>query len=412
MSSRRSREREKTRLRMDEYSGKSSGRRGLASPPRRRELDNMMKKARKDNGSQSQYWNKKLLEVEEKDPNRWRHTGFKKMYVDKEKRGSSHSRSPLSPMGRNSYTRSPPGRLRSPVPRPRSPSAKPPRSPIARARSPVARARSPVPRARSPVPRARSPVPRARSPVARVRKLSSPPARRRSESGSSGSLSSCSDSHCSVCSPKPKSRERVRKERLPPKEPRLRPRSPLPRPPPPRSRSRSFSVPRSSVRPDPRLRAQNEKLKEKQRKSKQKKRDRERSLFKPRPIKTESNSDDSSSPSPQPRMTLSERFGRMAQWSIDRDLEHHRNLKITSGDQFTVEMDSPPSPFPGPSSAALAEGSWDDVRTRYAYYKKQGYLRDLSLSDYVKWEEWWYKYQDWLDNERCRRRYQLLRKRH
>lgn len=69
--------------------------------------------------------------------------------------------------------------------------------------------------------------------------------------------------------------------------------------------------------------------------------------FQPRPIKTESNSDDSSSPSPQPRMTLSERFGRMAQWSIDRDLEHHRNLKITSGDQFTVEMDSPPSPFPG-----------------------------------------------------------------
>lgn len=29
-----------------------------------------------------------------------------------------------------------------------------------------------------------------------------------------------------------------------------------------------------------------------------------------------------------------------------------------------------------------------------------GYLRDLSLDDYVKWEEWWYKYQDWLQNER------------
>ena len=33
----------------------------------------------------------------------------------------------------------------------------------------------------------------------------------------------------------------------------------------------------------------------------------------------------------------------MAQWSVDRDLEH-RNLRITAGDRMTVEMDSPPSP--------------------------------------------------------------------
>lgn len=45
-------------------------------------------------------------------------------------------------------------------------------------------------------------------------------------------------------------------------------------------------------------------------------------------------------------------------------------------------------------------GSWDDVRVRYTYYKEHGYLRDLTLQDYIKWEQWWYKYQDWLDNER------------
>jgi hypothetical protein len=42
-----------------------------ASPPKRRELDKVMKKARRDGPMQSSYWNKKLLEVEEKDPNRY-----------------------------------------------------------------------------------------------------------------------------------------------------------------------------------------------------------------------------------------------------------------------------------------------------------------------------------------------------
>lgn len=44
--------------------------------------------------------------------------------------------------------------------------------------------------------------------------------------------------------------------------------------------------------------------------------------------------------------------------------------------------------------------SWDDVRVRYQYYKERGYLRDLTLDDYIKWEEWWYKYQEWLKAER------------
>lgn len=57
---------------------------------------------------------------------------------------------------------------------------------------------------------------------------------------------------------------------------------------------------------------------------------------------------------------------------------------------------------------AVAPGglsSWDDVRVRYDYYKKRGYLRGLTLCDYVKWEEWWYKYQDWLKRERAYERW-------
>lgn len=50
----------------------------------------------------------------------------------------------------------------------------------------------------------------------------------------------------------------------------------------------------------------------------------------------------------------------------------------------------------GPTGLA----AWDDVRVRYQYYKDLGYLRDLSLDDYIKWEQWWYKYQEWLKNER------------
>lgn len=57
---------------------------------------------------------------------------------------------------------------------------------------------------------------------------------------------------------------------------------------------------------------------------------------------------------------------------------------------------------------AVAPGglpSWDDVRVRYDYYKKSGYLRGLTLGDYVKWEEWWYKYQEWLKHERAYERW-------
>lgn len=45
-----------------------------------------MKKAR---ANTNDYWDKKLLEVEEKDPNRWRHSGYKKMYIEGESSSDS-----------------------------------------------------------------------------------------------------------------------------------------------------------------------------------------------------------------------------------------------------------------------------------------------------------------------------------
>lgn len=106
-----------------------------------------MKKAR---AGGNDYWDKKLLEVEEKDPNRWRHTGYKKMYIEGESsseserdtfrynRGSRNSRS----RSRNRKTspstvqtspslrkRASPSRRRSPISRPRSPDRRRPRSP-------------------------------------------------------------------------------------------------------------------------------------------------------------------------------------------------------------------------------------------------------------------------------------------
>lgn len=57
---------------------------------KRKEIDNVMKKARQQ--PTNDYWDKKLLEAEDKDPNRWKHSGYKKMYVHERK---SRSRSPM-----------------------------------------------------------------------------------------------------------------------------------------------------------------------------------------------------------------------------------------------------------------------------------------------------------------------------
>lgn len=70
---------------------------------RRKEIDNVMKKAR---AATNDYWDKKLLEVEEKDPNRWRHTGYKKMYIEGESSSESERDSFRFNRNRNSRSRS------------------------------------------------------------------------------------------------------------------------------------------------------------------------------------------------------------------------------------------------------------------------------------------------------------------
>lgn len=135
-----------------------------------------MKKARA--GSTNEYWDKKLLEAEEKDPNRWRHSGYKKMYIEDEsssdsgneafrynRNRSSRSRSrnrkspptsPIrrqemrrqSPMQRRRSPRSPPDQMR----RPRSPERRPrtPPSPVLKRRSPPMKQRAIIPRSKRP----------------------------------------------------------------------------------------------------------------------------------------------------------------------------------------------------------------------------------------------------------------------
>lgn len=170
---------------------------------KRRELDSVMRKARE---SQSSYWNKKLLEVEERDPNRWRHSGYKELYVGGTTSGEpsrGHPRSPRSP-------------------RPRSPHIQRPRSP----------------RTRSP----RSPRDKSHT---RGRPTRSP---------STGST--CSDRSCSVCSPKERRRiaqsSRSRSRSLTPVRARAHQKEVIPsssRVIPTRTRPRSPPLPRPCTPP-------------------------------------------------------------------------------------------------------------------------------------------------------------------
>ncbi|XP_050359560.1 serine/arginine repetitive matrix protein 1 isoform X2 [Nymphalis io] len=375
---------------------------------RRKEIDNVMKRARQASPGS---WDRKLLEVEEKDPNR-------------------------SPR----RSRSPPAR--------RSPRASRSRSP----RSP--RRRSP-PR-RSPARRRRSASPRARRSRPPPRPPSPPDPRKSSPSGSSAS--SCSDESCSVCSAKNK--------KVPPKPVKPGART---SPSPPRTKRPAPPAAARAVQPTRELlkaresskRSREEKVLEWQRSQlavrptppippAHIKREGERRPRPPRPERpdrpdrtdrvspaaiaaaladsdSDSESDASSEPPPQ-RLTLSERFGKMAQWSAARcaRLENMRITRRDSALHVHIERDeraadAPDAPrpdYPGLDPApvgsypeellAVAPGglpSWDDVRVRYDYYKKRGYLRGLTLGDYVKWEEWWYKYQEWLKRERAYERW-------
>lgn len=107
------------------------------------------------------------------------------------------------------------------------------------------------------------------------------------------------------------------------------------------------------------------------------------------------------------RMTLSERFGKMAQWSADRsNMDNLKTMRITkdsAGGPLKVMIEeqahvaaaqhievpprreySPVAPighFPEELALTAPSGlmSWDDVRVRFDYYKSRGYLRDLDL---------------------------------
>lgn len=96
------------------------------------------------------------------------------------------------------------------------------------------------------------------------------------------------------------------------------------------------------------------------------------------------------------RLTLSERFGKMAQWSVDRsNMENMRITKDSAGGALKVMIEegletsprrysyspAPQGHFPEELATTAPTGlmSWDDVRVRYEYYKSRGYLRDLDL---------------------------------
>lgn len=499
---------------------------------KRREIDNVMKKARAN--TTNDYWDKKLLEVEEKDPNRWRHTGYKKMYIQ----GQSSSDESEREVGYNNRAVHPPparyGRSRSPRSRSRSPRScsrdrsRIPPSPQVRRRSPLPppmdgirrhmpsglgmRPRSPPepPLRRKPAPRHRSPPPQQASSsqqivqsrgqiLPRSKRPPSPPPRNSCRSRTNSSVSSCSDDSCSVCSPKHS--RRSRSNSLPRGRGNRAPRSPPPKPRrahPPQYRSgpptatatvsrvhahdtdlvrgsekyreqkirhpsrertpdrissdghvkTSRSGRHSPPPEDPRLKNRPPEPPEPHASSssstavvvpaKKKKKDKEAKKLRTR-IKiegekrkkhnTSSESDDSAasdSDSSLPtftattRLTLSERFGKMAQWSLDRsNMENMRITKDSVGGALKVMIEEglqtpPPSRrysyspapaghFPEELATTAPSGmtmSWDDVRVRYDYYKSRGYLRDLDLKDYIKWEEWWYKYQEWLKQER------------
>ncbi|CAG9862249.1 unnamed protein product [Phyllotreta striolata] len=460
---------------------------------RRREIDNVMKRARSRKSPNSGvFWDRKLLEVEAKDPNRWTHSGYKSLYLD----GSS---SPSS-NGKRSRSRSPSkdrsrGRQRGGG----RPSPPPPQAPPMRRSSPPPSSSSSMYASRSarspPPPRSRSRSRASPPPAAYRRPPRSPPSPRRDKkrSASNSSISSCSDDSCSVCSPKGHRSARSRSRSFsPPPRPRkvpsktvassskarprgVRPPSPasaaprrVPKPvtPPPQMAARKPQKSTASDRPtDPRRRPPPPRprggtgeiidlgagVKPPKPGAAGKKVPGEKAIAKPmllKRIKKErtgpragspgaesSCSGDSGGPSsgggtgagavPAPivsttSLTLSERFGKIAQWSADRERREMENMKITkTGGNMKVLLEedeflygSPPrryslSPVPIghfpdklSSSNPSRSAAWDDVRVRYQHYKDLGYLRDLSLDDYVKWEEWWYKYQDWLANER------------
>ncbi|XP_070499955.1 serine/arginine repetitive matrix protein 1 isoform X2 [Chironomus tepperi] len=389
---------------------------------KRKEIDNVMKKARQQPANE--YWDKKLLEAEEKDPGRWKHSGYKKMYVN----GVRRSRSPVIP---GMIRKTPPQRHMQQVPnypvRRRAPTPEKyrPKSP-------------PLRYARKSPPPPRNDLKPKEIPYRPKRPMSPPPPKARTPS-----ISSCSDSQCSGCSSDDDDRRVVDKRhrtmsRHGPIN-RMRPMSPeevehiskkkvkdvspkrrhLKRPASPEIEKTRREI----TSPIPRKKDKSDKARTRIKIEGEKRRRRSPS----------SGSDDSTSSggtfsalTATTRISLNERFGKMAQWNNDRKYDMS-NMKITKnsegGDRSAVMIqeqnlrESPMRSFSfsqytkgeghypeellqHSSAQALGLNAWDDVRVRFDYYKSKGYLRDLTLQDYIKWEEWWYRYQEWLKQER------------
>lgn len=72
------------RMRMDEYPGPSGHASLHTNKPEysMKELQKQKQAARESFKEQSNYWNRKLMEIEEKDPDRWGHSGYKELYPE------------------------------------------------------------------------------------------------------------------------------------------------------------------------------------------------------------------------------------------------------------------------------------------------------------------------------------------
>lgn len=62
---------------------------------------------------------------------------------------------------------------------------------------------------------------------------------------------------------------------------------------------------------------------------------------------------------------------------------------------------------PGADLPRQLPRDWEtDVSVRYHYYRDAEYFRDhmLTLEEYIKWEQWWYRYREWIAPEARRAR--------
>ena len=159
---------------------------------------------------------------------------------------------------------------------------------------------------------------------------------------------------------------------------------------------------------------------------------------------SESSTDEDEYPA---KLTLSERFGKLAQLSSQRQEYEGIRMKIVRGGEGgqdkkvylegggggPIPLSRSPSPHSQMSDRRVDEcwlrehkdeydeyqrrygdfrnfdphrdlprelpRNWEDVNVRYRYYKESGYFgdRNITMEDYLKWEEWWYRYKDWLE---------------